>query len=507
MDRFYITTPIYYVNASGHIGHAYTSVIADCLSRYHRIRGDEVFYLTGTDEHGEKIKKAAAAANMDTQAFVDTVSGNFRNLWTALNINYDRFVRTTDTGHKAAVQEAVKRVYEAGDIYKASYKSYYCMPCETFFTDTQVKDSGGKCQLCGRGLEEVEEENYFFKLSKYEAWLKKYLDDNPDFIQPKIRMNEIKGFLDNNKLEDLCISRPKTRVSWGIDFTLDDKYIVYVWFDALLNYISAAGYLSDKEKFTKFWPADVHLMAKDIIRHHAIYWPIMLKALGLPMPKVIFAHGWWKIGEEKMSKSLGNIVDPLEVIKTVGVDGLRYFLLREVPLGSDGSYSAEVLINRVNSDLANDIGNLVYRTLNMVEKYFQGTVKQPCHLPEKYKDSFTRMQNDYPKLMDAMAVSQALEAVFAFIGVMNKSIEEAKPWAMFKEGRLDDLEKLMYGLLEGIRIAMIYLYPAIPQSSLSALRQLGLDEKVDLNDVVWGKVPQYIIKKENPLFPRIDADR
>jgi len=506
MSKFYITTPIYYVNAAPHIGHAYTSVIADCIGRYHRLKGEEVFYLTGTDEHGEKIKKAAAAKGMEPQPFVDMVSENFRNLWKALDVEYDYFVRTTDKDHTAAVQEVIRILNEKGDIYKAVYKAFYCVPCETFWTDTQVKEAGGSCPMCKRGVEEVEEENYFFRLSRYEDWLKKYIADNPGFIRPKIRRNEVTGFLENNKLADLCISRPKARVSWGIDFPLNGDYVVYVWFDALLNYISAPGFLSDKEKFKRLWPADVHLMAKDIIRHHAIFWPVMLYALGLELPGTIMAHGWWKMGEEKMSKSLGNIVNPLEVIKSVGVDGLRYFLLREISLGGDGNYCAQALINRVNSDLANDIGNLLHRTLNMAEKYFDGAVEAAGALPEMFRESFGRL-SDYAPAMDNLELSAALEPVLAFIGAMNKSIEEVKPWALAKAAKTSELKEFIYSLLEGLRVVFICLYPFIPSSAVRAYGQLGLEAKFDLKDVSWGAVKRYNITKGEPLFPRIDVNR
>ena len=504
--KFYITTPIYYVNASPHIGHAYTTIIADAVARFKRFKGDEVFFLTGTDEHGEKIKKAALAAGKNTKDFVDEVSLNFSRLWEKIGVRYDYFIRTTDASHRQAVQKAIKILADKGDIYKSTYHSLYCVPCEAFWTDTQVKDAGNLCPDCKRPVETIEEENYFFKLSQYEPWLKQYLKDNPGFVRPKIRHNEVMGFLDNNKLQDLCISRPKTRVGWGIDFPLDNNYIVYVWFDALLNYISALGFGGDEKKFKKWWPADIQFMAKDILRHHAIFWPIMLKALDLPMPKAIFAHGWWKIGEEKISKSKGNIVNPLDLIKDIGVDGMRYFLLREVTLGLDGNYNWTAVVNRVNSDLANDLGNLVYRTLNMAEKYEQGKVN-PSHtgIPGIFKEIFESMQTKYIALMDDYDFSAALESIFAFTSVMNKYVEDTKPWNLAKEKKEEEIRNFLYALLEGIRIIAIYLAPVIPQTAASIMRQLGLPETFDFRDAVWAKYKSYSIKKEAPLFPRIET--
>ncbi|MCP4652791.1 MAG: methionine--tRNA ligase [Candidatus Omnitrophica bacterium] len=506
MGKFYLTTPIYYVNASPHIGHAYTNIISDCLGRFKRIKGDEVFFLTGTDEHGEKIKKAALADNTDVLDFVNNVSDNFKNLWEKLNISYDCFIRTTDSAHKEAVKQVIIKLNENGDIYKAKYSAFYCMPCESFWTDTQTKDANGKCPLCSREVEKVEEENYFFKLSKYEDWLKQYLKDNPDCVRPKTRYNEVNGFLDNNKLADLCISRPKARVSWGVEFPLDCEYVVYVWFDALLNYLSGIGFGVDQEKVDKWWPADVHLMAKDILRHHAIFWPIMVHALGLAPGKIVFAHGWWKIGDEKISKSLGNIVNPLDVIKEIGVDALRYFLLREIPLGADGNYSSEAIITRINSDLANDVGNLVYRTLNMAEKYFQGDVScDDCLLPVEFKQSLQALSVRYINLMDDLSFSKALELIFSFIGVMNKYIEDTKPWALHKENNLSRLKVFLCELLEGIRIVSLYLYPFMPQTSEAINKQLGIDLIFSLDNIQWRAKAGFSTKKGKPLFPRIDV--
>lgn len=507
MNKFYVTTPIYYVNASPHIGHAYTNIIVDCLARFKRSQDYDVFFLTGTDEHGEKIKKAAEHNGQVVQVFVDTVMGNFKSLWETLDVSYDFFIRTTHPEHIAAVQKVISCLYEKGDIYKKKYRGFYCMPCETFWNASQVKEAEG-CPDCKRAVEEIEEENYFFRLSRYEEWLKKYLADNPGFVRPRIRANEVNGFLESQSLADLCISRPKKRVSWGVEFPLDPEYVVYVWFDALINYISGVGFGASDERFKTWWPADFHFMAKDILRHHAVFWPIMLKALDLPMPKVIYAHGWWKMGEEKMSKSKGNIVNPFDLIKDVGVDGLRYFLLREIPVGVDGNFSLPAVINRVNSDLANDLGNLVYRTLNMAEKYMLGNVvSSACILPEKFKSALDALEQSYVPLMENAEFSLALEKIFAFISVMNKYIEETKPWILWKEKKIDAITDFLYALLEGIRIVSSYIYPFMPQTAASIQRQLGFDVVTfNLVQARWAKNKTFNIRKEAPLFPRIEIE-
>jgi methionyl-tRNA synthetase len=515
-SKFYLTTPLYYVNASPHVGHAYTTVIADCMARYKRLRGDGVFFLTGTDEHGEKIKKAADERKEEIKTFVDSIVKNFQDLWSKLNISYDLFIRTTDAYHEEAVKTAIKILFEKGDIYKANYQAYHCIPCEAFWTPTQVKEAGG-CPDCKRPVQQIEEENYFFRLSKYEGWLKRYLKEHPASVMPKVRYNEVMGFLENCPLEDLCISRPKQRVAWGVDFPLDENYVVYVWFDALLNYISGPGFHTDTGKFKQLWPADIHFMAKDILRYHAVFWPIMVHALGLEPPRIVFAHGWWRFEGEKMSKSRGNIVNPLDLIRQVGVDALRYFLLREVPIGTDGNFSWSALINRTNSDLANDLGNLVFRVLNMSEKYFQGNVSQPSDFsPPPEFLPFCQAQGlskVYQECMDKAEFSLALEEVWKFINTMNKYIEDKKPWALFKEGRKDELGHLVWSLLEGIRAVAVYMFPFMPETAQSIIRQLGrstdaagfsLAEAAD-NTVHWIG-GSFEIKKESPLFPRIDVD-
>mgnify|MGYP000515855997 CR=1 FL=1 len=505
MNKFYITTPLYYVNASPHIGHAYTNVICDCLARFARLNNTDVFFLTGTDEHGEKIKKAAEREGVAIGKFVDSKVEIFKDLWRKLNVSYDYFIRTTDSYHKDVVRRVINILYEKGDVYKAEYKGFYCVPCESFWTEAQIKESNG-CPSCKREVEEIVENNYFFKLSKYEKWLKNHLKDNPDFIKPTVRYNEVMSFLEGNHLEDLCISRPKKRVSWGIDFPLDDNFVVYVWFDALLNYISAVGFGYDEIRFRKWWPAEIQFIGKDILRHHAIFWPIMLYALGIKPPQIIFAHGWWKVGEDKISKSRGNIVNPLQLIEKIGVDGLRYFLLREVPVGMDGNFSWEAIIHRLNSDLANDLGNLVYRTLNMAEKYFEGNI-QPYNrdIPSFLKEALECLYEKYIPFMRDVSFSSVLDIVWQFVNTMNKFIEYTKPWLLWKEKKEDELRGFLFSLLEGIRITAIYIYPFMPDTSKKIFDQLGVNDCVSLKDTVW-QSKGFTIRKETPLFPRIDAD-
>ncbi len=516
MKKFYLTSPIYYVNASPHIGHAYTNIICDCMARFRRIKGENVFFLTGTDEHGEKIQKAADKEEVSIQSFIDSKVDIFKQLWPKLNVDYDFFVRTGWQNHVQVVKKVIEKLFQKGDIYKSKYSAFYCVGCETFWTKLQL-EKGQKCPECRRDTEQIEEENYFFKLSKYEKWFKKYLKNNPEFIRPKIRYNEVNGFLENHPLTDLCISRPKKRISWGIDLPIDQDYVVYVWFDALINYISGIGYDFDEKKFNTFWPADIHFIGKDILRHHAIFWPIMLKALDLEIPKCIFAHGWWKIEEEKISKSKGNIVNPFDLISqltellgrdsNLSADALRYFLMREIPVGADGNFSLKALINRINSDLANDLGNLVYRSLNMAQKYHQGEVKAVFKkMPQEFQKSIHKLENNYDQFIIRGEFHKALDALFELVSVINKYIEDTKPWILKKEQKEKELDSFLYAICEGIRIISIYLYPIMPKTSYSIQKQLGIkDISFSTREAKWASVDNFIIKKEKPLFPRIDV--
>ncbi len=502
---FYLTTPLYYVNASPHIGHAYTNILCDAFSRWHRFRGEEVFFLTGTDEHGTKIEKVAKAAGKEPREFVDEIVPTFKALWALLNIEYDGFIRTTDEEHKKAVGEILKDLEKKGDIYKAGYKGWYCTPCESFWTDLQLKE--GKCPDCGREVQELQEENYFFKLSKYQDWLIEYIEKNPGFIQPDYRKNEILGFL-RQPLEDLSITRPRTRLTWGIDYPNSADHVVYVWFDALINYVSITYYPEVQKKFPKLWPADLHLVGKDILRQHAVYWPIMLKACGLEMPKTVFAHGWWTMSGAKVSKSRGNAVDPVELCRKYTVDALRYFLLREVTLGLDGAFSEDLLAERYTTDLANDLGNLFFRVASMIDKYF-GKV-----IPEFHEKDLklSEMAETFKAVDDAMLACDprgALSAIWAVVKKANLYIEEKKPWSMAKDpARKAELASDMAFLadrLAHIAVLLLSFLPVTAQKMLTCL-QLPAKWQVKSPDLFAQPLVRSgtIIEKGEALFPRLE---
>ena len=517
MQKVYVTSPVYYVNASPHIGHAYTQVACDAINRFGKMAGYKTFFLTGTDEHGEKIEEATIKAGYEKgheKEFVDSIVPKFRTLWEDLDVEFDHFVRTTDTTHEKSVQKLLEIMKEKGDIYKGMYKGWFCTPCETFWADAQVENE--TCPDCKRPLERIEEPNYFFKLSKYQKWLIEYIKKNENFIKPLNRQNEVLSFL-KNPLQDLCISRPKDRMSWGIELPFDKDFVTYVWFDALVNYISGVGFLDDKKTFNKLWPADFHVIGKDIIRHHAVYWPIMLHSAGLKMPKTVFAHGWWTIKGEKMSKSKGNIVDPRTMIGSYGVDAFRYFLLREVTFGLDGTFSEDAFILRFNSDLANDLGNLVNRTLTMVTKYFDGKI--PAAKGKDFDENLLRLNKDIEKealslkkilleKMFSLDFSSALSSIWSLVNKANKYIEEAKPWEYSKKNDTKSIELIIKDLLEALRIIAIAVYPFMPSSADKIYKQLGLQEKIENASLSlldkWNVLkPGTKINKDKPLFPRI----
>ncbi len=508
MDKFYVTTPIYYVNDVPHIGHAYTTVAADILARFNRLSGKAVFFLTGTDEHGQKVQKAAEGRGLTPKEHADQMVENFKRLWKELNISNDAFIRTTDEQHKRVVQEVLMKLYEKGEIVKRPYRGWYCTPDERFWTDKEIVD--GKCPDCGRPVEELEEDNYFFLMSKYQDALIEYIEKHPEYILPETRRNEVMGFLKNNDLGDLCISRPKKRLSWGVPLPFDEDYVTYVWFDALVNYYSATRYLAPSaQEQINWWPADHHIVGKDILTTHAVYWSTMLMALEMPLPRNIFAHGWWTVEGRKMSKSLGNVVDPFEVIKTYGADAFRYFLFREVTFGLDGDFSVSAIVGRINSDLANDLGNLLSRTITMARKYFNSVVPEGASVEEELKELAEAIYKKMAKHLSVLAFQKALDEVWSLVSYINKYIDTNQPWALAKDpSKKDRLGTVLYSCLEGLRFIALYLYPFMPEASEKMLKQLGIEEPIShgqYSTLKWGGLkPGTALKKPKPLFPRIE---